>query len=399
MSLRKLEVTAYEGESYYCSLFVKIDSCAVDTDSVYSNISLVKNNARVGAEVAKELSNIKSESSDVSTKIIQTAKLPSNDVTNCRVICVGGAVIDTVAKNIEGNMILGTSNPGKIHQSDGGVGRNIAETLGRLGSEPLFYTAIGNDELGRGLLQRLEDECGVITNHKSIYTADGIGTAQYYALNDESSTLIGAIADMDVLMHIPIPEVDDLNEVEFLVLDANLHPNHLIEAARRGVEARCKVCFEPVSVPKASKMMTLDFLQCITYAFPNEDELFGMAKVFDENIDISSDTDSLEHAASVLLFNMKSDASIVVTRGRHGVMLAANQHTGEEPVFRHFPTEKITNIRSSNGPGDTLCGAFIHALLQGCDNAAAVKFGMKAAALSLQHEGSAISPDLSSLKV
>lgn len=296
-------------------------------------------------------------------------------------------------------MTLATSNPGKIHRSDGGVGRNIAETLGRLGSEPLFYTAIGNDDLGRGLIQRLANECGVVTNHKSIHIADGMDTAQYHALNDESSSLIGAIADMDALMHIPIPEVSDLKEVEYLVLDANLQPKQIIEAARRGVEARCKVCFEPVSVPKARMLMTSGFLQYITYAFPNEDELFVMAEVLDENIDNSSDTDSLEHAASVLLFNMKSDACIIVTRGMHGVMLAANQHTKEEPVFHHFPAKTVANIRSTNGPGDTFCGAFIHALLQGCDRAAAVEFGMEAAALSLQYEKSAISPEISSLKV
>lgn len=364
----------------------------------YSNISLVKNNATVGAEIATAIANISSNSTNVSTTTVQSVEIPNNRVTSSRVVCVGGSVIDTVAKpNIGGQMILGTSNPGKIYRSDGGVGRNIAETLGRLGTKPLFYTAVGNDELGRGLLQRLGQECGVVTTQNSVHVVDDTSTAQYYALNDESSSLVGAIADMDALAHIPIPEASDLVGVEYLVLDANLPVKRMVEAARHGVQSKCKVCFEPTSVPKSQALMQLEFLPCVTYAFPNEDELFAMANVLDEDVEKSSDIDSLEHAASVLLFNMKRDACIIVTLGERGVLLAMNQHTGEEPIFKHFSADAITGIRSSNGPGDTFCGAFIHALSNGSDIEAAVRFGMKAAVLSLYHEGGAISPDVSSL--
>jgi hypothetical protein len=97
----------------------------------FSNMSLVKNNAQVGAEIAKAISNITSNAFNVSTKTIQSLGLPKNGVTKSRVVCVGGSVIDTVAKpNENGKMILGTSNPGKIRRSDGGVGRNVAEVLG-----------------------------------------------------------------------------------------------------------------------------------------------------------------------------------------------------------------------------------------------------------------------------
>ena len=382
---------------YSVGFHMRIVSDYTSTAHNNSNIALVKNNAAVGADIATSISDIVSNYSfNVSTLTVPSAKLPSQGATKSNVVCVGGSVIDTVAKPSVGNkMILGTSNPGKIHRSDGGVGRNIAETLGRLGSKPIFYTAVGNDEIGRGLLERLEKECGVVTMPALI---DNMSTAQYYALNDQSSSLIGAIADMDILAHIPIPLDVDLKETKYIVLDANLPADKTIETASRGVQAGCKVCFEPTSVPKSQAFMHLDILPLITYAFPNEDELFAMAKILDPDIEIGSDNNLIEYAASTLLFRMKSDAHIVITLGERGVMLAKNQSYRQEPIFKYFSAEIITGICSSNGPGDTLCGAFIHALLNGSDSDNAIRFGMKSAILSLRHESSAISPELSSQK-
>ena len=48
------------------------------------------------------------------------------------VIVFGGANIDVKAR-IEGHAVEGTSNYGAITRSPGGVGRNIAENLARLG--------------------------------------------------------------------------------------------------------------------------------------------------------------------------------------------------------------------------------------------------------------------------
>lgn len=279
--------------------------------------------------------------------------------------------------------------------------------ISRLGSKPIFYTAVGNDEIGRGILRRLSQECGVIANEETTEVVDHIGTAQYYALNDHSSDLVGAIADMDVLSHIPIPSISDLEGVEFLLLDANLPVERAMEASRRGVQAGCKVCFEPTSVTKSKTLVLFDFLRFVTYAFPNEDELLAMANIFVSDEVISDgesgveykDLEVIKHAAGVLLSKMKSDGQIVITLGKRGVLLAMNSHSGEAPVYIHFPAEVVADASSSNGPGDTLCGAFIHSLLTGSDSAAAVRFGMEAAVLSLRHESSAISPLLSSLSL
>ena len=46
----------------------------------------------------------------------------------------------------------GGTYPGRVQQSFGGVGRNIADCLTRLGTEPLFVSAVGGDTHAENLL-------------------------------------------------------------------------------------------------------------------------------------------------------------------------------------------------------------------------------------------------------
>ena len=121
------------------------------------------------------------------------------------------------------SLLCGTSNPGSCSEWDGGVGRNIAETLSRLGIPPLFYTAIGNDARGTALRQRLQKEYQIRTidnlrtnddndnDEYNVNDTDGTvatpNTATYLAVLDSEGELHTAIADMDVLEDIPIPDI------------------------------------------------------------------------------------------------------------------------------------------------------------------------------------------------
>ena len=393
--MREAEVAGIEGNNV-TPFILKTVAEKTSGDSLRSNIALVKNNAMVGAEIATSISNMSTKESSTKTTI-QSSKLPP---PQSRVVCVGGAVLDTVAKsNTENELIIGTSNPGVIHQSDGGVGRNIAEVLGRLGSKPVFYTTIGEDSCGQGIVSRLEEESGVITTAN---VAKGYRTAQYLALLDHNRDLVGGVADMDVLSEIPIPDTLDLQGVEYLVIDSNGPVESVTRAAQNGVKAGCQICFEPTSVPKASMLSSVEFVECLNYIFPNEDELIAMAKeIADDELGLREETRTpddeykmIKEAASIVLSRMKAEnAHIICTLGSRGVMLASKKDGIE---FLHFPAD-VVSVKSSNGAGDTLCGAFIHALLQGATEEEAVWFGMKASLLSLDCEEHAISPEISSL--
>ena len=69
-----------------------------------------------------------------------------------RIAVVGGANMD-IGGFPDGRLRLEDSNPGRVHLSVGGVGRNIAENAARLGLDVSLISAIGGDPNGRMLLE------------------------------------------------------------------------------------------------------------------------------------------------------------------------------------------------------------------------------------------------------
>ena len=116
-------------------------------DSLRSNVALVKNNAKVGADIAVAVSKLQFNSEttaqsiqlpdnprDASLSFSASTFAPGKDSdkneVKSRVVCVGGSVIDIVAKSSANDkMIIGTSNIGKVFKSDGGVARNVSEVV------------------------------------------------------------------------------------------------------------------------------------------------------------------------------------------------------------------------------------------------------------------------------
>jgi pseudouridine-5'-phosphate glycosidase len=193
-------------------------------DSLKSNTSLVKGNAAVGADIAVAIANARSKYNNgrenrktsvfsglSSTKSIvkETGSFQESNRTkvSSRVVVMGGAVIDLVAKPAKGTRLIpATSNPGSCHESDGGVARNIAEVLGRLGSQPIIFSAVGEDSRGLSLMERMANEYGISRDRQYIKIVSGSNTATYLAVLEEDGDLHTAIADMDVLTQIQVPD-------------------------------------------------------------------------------------------------------------------------------------------------------------------------------------------------
>ena len=65
------------------------------------------------------------------------------------VVVVGGAVVDLLCLPDKGTPLLPrTSTPGHLEMASGGVARNVADGLARLGAAPLLVSAVGDDGLG-----------------------------------------------------------------------------------------------------------------------------------------------------------------------------------------------------------------------------------------------------------
>jgi len=191
-------------------------------DSLKSNVALVKRNAAVGADIAVAIAN--ANANITAYAAVRPANAPAslltkfqkqqqqqqqsfNDCESSRVVVMGGSVVDLVAKPEVGNELLeATSNPGSCRESDGGVGRNIAEVLGRLGSKPLLYTAVGHDSRGKALVRRMQQEYDIHPSRQRIEVVPNSNTPTYLAVLDSSGDLHTAIADTKILEKIPVPD-------------------------------------------------------------------------------------------------------------------------------------------------------------------------------------------------
>lgn len=363
---------------------------ATGGESLRSNMALVEHNATVGADIALALAELRQSREHV-VSVPWKPPWPRS-----KVVVLGGSVLDVVARPEPGlDLILGTSNPSICTESDGGVGRNIAEVLGLLGVRPILFSAVGNDSRGAAMIQRLETECGVQAQD-TIDAIEGANTATYVAVLDGSGDLHTACADMAVLQRICAPPPQVLMAAEALIMDANPPIDVLRSSAMLARDAGLKVYMDPTSVPKAHAVSNDDeLLSCLTCIFPNKDELAALVDVSLDDDD--DDMGELQRMCTSLLRRMSpSEAQLVVTLGAKGVLLASRSSIDEDPAFELFITQPRVPVNAT-GAGDSLCGAFVYGILNGLTLRDAVHLGMDAASLSIACE-STISTALSKLR-
>ncbi len=285
-------------------------------------------------------------------------------------VVVGGANLDLVAASTR-QFVARTSNPGRMWVKPGGVGRNVAENIARLGSSVWLVAGIGTDPFG-DLVVTTTREAGV-----DLHLLPAPTTGTYTAMLDQDGELVAAVSDMrasdDARPEHLLPAADILAGASLVVLDANLPAATLREAAR--LAGQVPVVVEPVSTPKAERLRVLLDEGVDWFAItPNSDELNALTGLEDS-------------AASIARLHEQGVRHVWVRHGRDGSVV----HTADaEP--RHFsaPEARVIDV---TGAGDAMLGAFVHALLHGHDVSVAARWGHAAARLTIECEDT-VRPDL-----
>ncbi|MGL5950674.1 MAG: PfkB family carbohydrate kinase, partial [Cetobacterium sp.] len=84
------------------------------------------------------------------------------------------------------------SIPGKIKISFGGVSRNIAENMARVGVKTKFISIVGDDEIGRSMLTHSLKIGYDMTNSLIL---EEKSTPTYMAILDQTGEMVSAVAD------------------------------------------------------------------------------------------------------------------------------------------------------------------------------------------------------------
>ncbi len=169
------------------------------------------------------------------------------------IIVIGGTNVDIKAKTAKPH-IAGTSNPGSVSVTPGGVARNISHNLAMLGVNVALISAVGTDPQGN-LAMAATHKAGVDV---SMVLRNDLATGAYIAVLDSSGELISAVNDMRSLESLDPDFLQQhqvaLQEAKFVVADCNIRQDILEWLALRFGE---KLIVEPVSVPKSAKLKAL----------------------------------------------------------------------------------------------------------------------------------------------
>jgi pseudouridine kinase len=293
-------------------------------------------------------------------------------------LVIGAASIDT--KGRAGAWIQsGTSTPGSIRVSVGGVGRNIAENLARLGESVVLLSAVGADGSGKRILHQAT-ECGMDVSH--VLVSDAHHTAAYLAVLDDTGNLVMSIDDMDISRELLAPNFvyrrrSLFRDARMVILDASLSPATLRTIFRLARRYNVPVCADPTTASLSTRLCP--HLADLSLVTPNGAEAEALC-----GVRVTGRESGLEAAQKLVSMGVQT---AIVTLGATGLVYATSHESGHVPAIE-------VEIVDYTGAGDALTAVVIFGLLNEFPIDEAVRLGTSAAALTL-HSRETVCPDLS----
>ena len=294
-------------------------------------------------------------------------------------VVVGGAAWDIKARSLAAAR-LHTSNPGSVSQTPGGVGRNIAEGIARLGGRVHLVAAVGADAAGRDLLARTA-AAGVYVGQVA---AGPHPTGSYLAALGADGELVIGVSDFAATDALDVAAVARSRELivraDVVVIDGNIPAGVIAWTIAVAAAAGARVVLEPVSVVKAARLAPLFAPERPVFAItPNVDELGALV-----GHEVTEDVTAIASAAGELI--ARGVNHVWVSCGAAGSLLVSSDGV---ITIAAIPAE----VRDVTGAGDAMTAGFVHGLLNGEPPATAARHGHLAAALTVASKHT-VPPDL-----
>jgi pseudouridine kinase len=287
-------------------------------------------------------------------------------------VVVGGANID-IKVAISGKTVPATSNPGTATVSLGGVGRNIAHNLARLGVAVKLISAVGNDPEGERLLS---ETAAAGVDIRAVKRGGG-RTGVYSAVLDRSGELVIGVSAMEIIDGITQRFLGrnrvEIESAAFIVADCNLPLGslHWLQqcAKRRGIP----FVVEPVSAVKVRKLQALlrrgAAIHTVT---PNVLQLETLAGRTLKSMD------AVRRAARAL--HERGAANVLIGLGPDGALLSCAQGG---TVKQHRIPAAQAKPRDVTGGGDAHVAGYVAGLAAGMPPLQAALLGQAAAGLAV----------------
>ncbi len=303
-------------------------------------------------------------------------EFPSPDAP---VVVIGTAGVDLIAHPTEA-LQPGHRAPARVRRAFGGVARNVAENLARLGQPVRFLTAVGAEPTGRALLDHLQ-ALGVDT-HASLQDAS-LETGHYVGLLFPEGGLQYGVYDLRAVDALTPAYLHAQEEVfrgaAWAFVDANLRPATLRTAFALARKHRVRMAADATAPTLATRLKP--FLKRLSLLTLNHVEAGALLAREIDQADVGQALDAARALAA------QGVELALVTLAEFGVCYATEHTQGHIPALR-------TEVLDPTGAGDALTATVMYALLHGVLPDEAVRLGTAAAALTLRARGT-VAADLS----
>ena len=293
------------------------------------------------------------------------------------VAVVGGANIDIHGKS-DAALREHDSNPGTVSTSPGGVARNVAENLARLGVDSRLISAVGNDQYGEMLLA-LGQEAGI--DVRCVHQSDVAPTSTYLSVLNDTGDMTLAVSDMKIMDELNAGRIRQhqelLEQSSLVILDTNLPDDAL--AWLTNTFSDQTIFADTVSTAKATRLRPyLSRIHTLKTGTLEAEALTGLEAHSDAQIQKLAEW---IHSHGV--------TRLFVTRGEHGVFYSTDDVRAVKA-----PDKNLREISNSSGAGDAFLAGLAYAWLHDWSLDRSVHFAMAAAQVTVSDRATS-SPALS----
>jgi len=288
-----------------------------------------------------------------------------------RIVVTGALAVDVTGISVN-KIVPGDSNIGRIGWTDGGVGRNIAENLYRLGADVLMVAPVGTD----GFASVLKDNLSRLALPYRLIEKKDMATNCYLAVHDQDGSLVSGVNDFAAIEAL-VPDdftalIDAYENAEVIVLDCNL-PASVLEWFCQNY-AHKRIFVDGVSRIKVRRILKLlDKIELLKVNRGEMESLLGRIVP-----DIPSGLSAL------MTFGLDK---AVVTDGARSIHY--NQDRNIFPILPLKPSHPISSI----GAGDALMAGVTYGLSLGLDMTRSITYGLILAKATME-VNSAVNPEL-----
>lgn len=286
---------------------------------------------------------------------------------NDYILVFGASVVDMFGF-CKSNYRTCDSIPGKIKISFGGVSRNIAENMARVGVPTKFISIIGDDEIGRSMLTH---SLKIGYDMRNSLILEGRGTPTYMAVLDEKGEMVSAVADLDSISAMTTEFIDSkapmIENAKYTFLDAD--DPKILEYLLNKFQGKTKFILDPISSTKAAKVQHL--IKYFHTIKPNRVE----AEVL-SGIKINSKEDLINAGKFFLNLGVEN---VFISLDADGIFYMNKEE---------FGTLKSEGISVTNvtGAGDSFVAGLGYGYINNLSIKEMVKFSMAMSIVTISHE-------------